>query len=190
MISFAVTNSEFEEPARAVPDLGNSAPNYQNVNPTKTNDFPKGFVSQPLWTPCYSSNVELIEVPENPSYQKFNPILNMNFGGAHGEMLQRLTRIVVHMRDLNEAFVGFAFDYNGEMSLFGRQGRAEVSFLIDGAKGERISEITPEQASTSLGIRSLYVRLLEISYLQLAIDAYVSVLDSYQFLKQHDLHAR
>lgn len=103
----------------------------------------------------------------------FNSILNMNFGGTHGEMLQRLTRIAVHMGNLDASFVGVAFYYNGDMSLTGRQGRTEVSFLIDGARGERMVEVTTEQASTSAGIQSLYVRLLENPYFKLARDAYI-----------------
>lgn len=81
----------------------------------------------------------------------------MNFGGAHGEKLEKLTRIVVHMGDPKAAFLGVAFDYDGDVSLFGRQGETELSFLIDGPKGERISEVTTTQAPNSMGIRSLHV---------------------------------
>lgn len=99
-----------------------------------------------------------MQMPEMPNYQTFNPILNIDFGGSRGERLQMLTRITVHMNEPAAAFVGLAFEYD-EYVLFGRQGRLEISFLIDGSNGERISEVTFEQVSTSLGIRSLYVRI-------------------------------
>ncbi|KAJ9292761.1 hypothetical protein DTO271G3_8460 [Paecilomyces variotii] len=63
------------------------------------------------------------------------------------------------MKDETAAFVGFTFDYDGNSSiLYGRQGRIEVSFVLNAAEGERISEITYEQASSSIGIWSLQVK--------------------------------
>ncbi|KAK2760856.1 hypothetical protein FQN54_002096 [Arachnomyces sp. PD_36] len=118
----------------------------------------KGLVPQPLWTPWYPREESLVQMPKMPNYQTFSPILNIDFGGSQGERLQTLTRITVHMNEPTVAFVGFAFQYDGyDALLFGRQGRMEVSFLIDGSNGEKISEVTFEQVSASLGIRSLYI---------------------------------
>ena len=130
-----------------------------DIGPCDVSSTPisRGLTPQPLWTPHYPGKVSLILRPDPPKYQTFNPILNINFGGTDGERLHHLTRIVAHMEDPNSAFVGFAFEFNWGTSLFGRQGRTEVSFLIDAFGGERISEFTYEQASTTYGISSLHV---------------------------------
>lgn len=113
----------------------------------------------------------------------------MNFGGARGEKLEKLTRIVVHMGDPKAAFLGVAFDYDGDVSLFGRQGETELSFLIDGPKGERISEVTTTQAPNSMGIRSLHVCFFSKSFLLKRLEKLIfSILDSHKLREQRLVH--
>ncbi|KAJ9355088.1 hypothetical protein DTO280E4_6602 [Paecilomyces variotii] len=117
------------------------------------------FEVQPIWTPDYPRATSLIPKPSNLPYQSYNPNLNIDFGGPAGESLGKITRMAAHMKDETAAFVGFTFDYDGNSSiLYGRQGRIEVSFVINAAEGERISEITYEQASSSIGLWSLQVK--------------------------------
>ncbi|KAK2796695.1 hypothetical protein FQN50_009464 [Emmonsiellopsis sp. PD_5] len=122
----------------------------------------RGLVSQPLWTPSCPIKLPLSYTPENLDYQTFNPILNMDFlKGSNDANSPNLSRIVAHMRNRRGAlhgFVGLAFDLDSQTFMFGRQGDIEVSFLIDAVRGERISHVTYEQASTSYGIWSLHVR--------------------------------
>ncbi|KAJ9288696.1 hypothetical protein DTO021C3_3725 [Paecilomyces variotii] len=136
----------------------------QNVNidhAYKVSERPKfeEFEVQPVWTPDYPRASSLIPKPSNLPYQSYNPILNIDFGGPAGESLGKITRMAAHMEDETAAFVGFTFDYEGNSSvLYGRQGRIEVSFVLNAADGERISEITYEQASSSIGLWSLQVK--------------------------------
>ncbi|KAJ9272891.1 hypothetical protein DTO212C5_1152 [Paecilomyces variotii] len=117
------------------------------------------FEVQPIWTPDYPRATSLIPKPSNLPYQSYNPNLNIDFGGPAGQRLGKITRMAAHMKDETAAFVGFTFDYDGDSSiLYGRQGRIEVSFVLNAAEGERISEITYEQASSSIGIWSLQVK--------------------------------
>ncbi|KAJ9195175.1 hypothetical protein DTO164E3_6936 [Paecilomyces variotii] len=127
----------------------------------KVSERPKfeEFEVQPVWTPDYPRASSLIPKPSNLPYQSYNPILNIDFGGPAGESLGKITRMAAHMEDETAAFVGFTFDYEGNSSvLYGRQGRIEVSFVLNAADGERISEITYEQASSSIGLWSLQVK--------------------------------
>ncbi|KAL1982089.1 hypothetical protein VTN96DRAFT_1744 [Rasamsonia emersonii] len=120
---------------------------------------PHGLVPQPLWTPCCPRETSFIPVPENLECQTFNRILNINFGGTRGENLKKLTRIVVHMESRTAAFVGIMFEFDGQTPILcGKQGRTEVSFLISGPTGERISEVIYEQTLAPLGLRSLRIQ--------------------------------
>lgn len=110
-----------------------------------------------LWTPSYPKKTLLTPEPENPNYQTFNRVLNINFGGTDEENLPNMIRIVAHMDDVHVPFVGLAFDFGGNILRFGRQGRTEVSCPINSAGGERIIAVTYEHAPTSDGIWSLEV---------------------------------
>ncbi|KAL2012051.1 hypothetical protein VTN00DRAFT_4769 [Thermoascus crustaceus] len=119
----------------------------------------QGLIPQPIWTPYYPGDASLVPMPRNVTYQAFNPILNIDFGGSGGETLPKLTRIVAHMGGLGAPFTGLMFEFDGQPPrLYGRQGRTEVSFPVDGARGERIAEVTYDRASTSIGIWSLKIR--------------------------------
>lgn len=84
--------------------------------------------------------------------------MNVDFGGTAGKNLPLLTRMVAHMQGNDAPIVGFTFFFDGqEPLLFGRQGRTEISFPIDGHSGERISSVVYEQASSSVGIWSIKV---------------------------------
>lgn len=116
------------------------------------------FEIQQVWTPRCPRETCLIPDISNLPYQVYNPILNMDFGGTTGNKLGKITRIAAHMEDITAAFVGFTFDYDGDTStLYGRQGRIEVSFVLNALEGERITVVTYEQASTSIGLWSLEV---------------------------------
>jgi hypothetical protein len=110
-------------------------------------------------------------MPEASECQTYNPIWNIDFGGPSGEKLSKLTRIVAHMEDETTPLVGLMFDINGEDIMYGNRGRTEVSFIIDGAGGERISKVIYEQASISLGIWSLEVCYIHANYQNLLAKA-------------------
>jgi hypothetical protein len=109
----------------------------------------------------YLNNASAMSAKYLVDLQLSNQVLNINFGGEIGEKLQSLTRIIVHIEDMDAAFVGLAFDYNGESRLFGRQGKTEVSFPIDGSSGERISDITTQRVPRLSKICSIKVCSLE-----------------------------
>lgn len=121
---------------------------------------PQELAPQDLWTPRYPRRTTMVPPPGRIESQTFQPILNIDFGGAEGANLPRITRIVAHMYDRNDAVVGFAFHFDGQEPIFrGRQGQTEVSFFVNGAGGERITEVTYERALTYETIWSLRVCL-------------------------------
>ncbi|PWY82080.1 hypothetical protein BO70DRAFT_314743 [Aspergillus heteromorphus CBS 117.55] len=97
--------------------------------------------------------------PYNLSYQQFNRYLNVDFGGVCGQRLPHLTRVVAHMLIQSAPIIGLQFYYDDQQPLkFGGQGLIEISFLVDGPGGERITSATFEQASTVHGIVSLQLQ--------------------------------
>lgn len=88
--------------------------------------------SQPLWIPFYPRETSKILLKQQSlSYQTFNPIRNMGFGGIRGERLPHLTRIVAHIFK-DPAFIVeliFYFDDQGHIR-FGRQGLTKISSFI------------------------------------------------------------
>ena len=87
----------------------------------------------------------------------FTPLLNMDFGGPDGSLLGSLARVVVNMHPIY-LIVGLEFVYCGlESKLYGTRGNLEQSLLIDGAGGERISEVEVNLSKRSAKIRSLQV---------------------------------
>lgn len=87
----------------------------------------------------------------------FNPTLNLDFGGSHGERLPRLTRIVAHLYDRLVPFVGLTFYFEDEVLHFGRQGSMEASSFIDGPREELISSVRSEKSVKSGKVVSLRV---------------------------------
>ncbi|KAL2867742.1 uncharacterized protein BJX67DRAFT_387638 [Aspergillus lucknowensis] len=96
--------------------------------------------AQAMWMPSYPrETVSLVPQPQ-PKFHHFNPVLNVNFGGPHGEMIPRLTRIVTHLLDIRAPIVGLSFYRDDQSHIhFGKQGSMEVSSFIDGPGGEVIS---------------------------------------------------
>ena len=116
------------------------------------------FEPQYLWTPCCPRDTTMVPTPKRIVRQSFQPVLNIDFGGAGGQNLEKLTRIVVHMYSRRDAIVGFTFYFIGQKPLLrGRQGNIEISFFINGPEGERISSVSFEDPSKVVGIGLLQV---------------------------------
>lgn len=121
----------------------------------KTDDFYMPIL-QHLWTPTYPAKKVFVPELERLRHQTFQQTVNMDFG-TDGN-LQRLTRIVAHMEQVTVPIVGFTFHFIDKEPLFyGRCGWTEVSFLIRGAEGARITSVTYEQTTPTFGIFSLQV---------------------------------
>ncbi|KAL4876688.1 hypothetical protein BJY04DRAFT_199618 [Aspergillus karnatakaensis] len=69
------------------------------------------------------------------------PMQNVDFGGPRGVLLNTLVRIVFYM-DRNTPYTGIeSFYKDGVSRLFGYKRGCEISFLIDGPIGERITQV-------------------------------------------------
>ncbi|KAE8150641.1 hypothetical protein BDV25DRAFT_139639 [Aspergillus avenaceus] len=112
---------------------------------------------QHLWTPRIPVKMSTL-LPDitTPPGQVFRPTLLMDFGGMHGQMLPRLTRIVAHVHDYLAPIVGLTFVYCDETkSHFGRQGLMEIASFINGPAGERVIGIMYNRVRTSGAIKFL-----------------------------------
>ncbi|KAL3485009.1 hypothetical protein BJX62DRAFT_243400 [Aspergillus germanicus] len=73
------------------------------------------------------------------------PLRNIDFGGPGGRLLDKLTRMVFYMDTMSTPFIGVECHYvDHETRCFGdttKAGACEISFLIDGPAGERISHV-------------------------------------------------
>ncbi|KAL3442297.1 hypothetical protein BJX65DRAFT_312988 [Aspergillus insuetus] len=73
------------------------------------------------------------------------PLCNIDFGGPGGRLLGKLTRMVLYMDIMATPFMGVECHYvDHETRCFGDTTKAEaceISFLIDGPAGERISHV-------------------------------------------------
>ncbi|KAL3492472.1 hypothetical protein BJX62DRAFT_236290 [Aspergillus germanicus] len=119
-------------------------------------EIPKGYIPQPLWTPSYPREAVSLVPTRQPDFAGFNPILNVDFGSPNEERLSRLTRIVAHMLSSVGPIVGLTFYFTDHSSIhFGRHGSMEVSSLIDGPGGERISSVVVETSTTDSRVLSL-----------------------------------
>ncbi|KAL3448449.1 hypothetical protein BJX65DRAFT_317354 [Aspergillus insuetus] len=108
----------------------------------------EGYISQPLWTPSYPRETVFLVPTRQPGFGGFDPVLNVDFGGPNEERLSRLTRIVAHMLSRVDPIVGLTFYFTDHSSThFGRHGSMEVSSIIDGPGGERISSVVVERFS-------------------------------------------
>ncbi|KAK2785953.1 hypothetical protein FQN51_003761 [Onygenales sp. PD_10] len=102
---------------------------------------PEALTQEMLWTPTAPKNVSL-QQGSMPFQQSFKRSLNMNFGGGDGSLIFSLTRIVVIQDNFFAPIVGLEFCYADSSSrLYGRWGRVEQSFLINGPGGESIVEV-------------------------------------------------
>lgn len=99
-------------------------------------------VENTLWTPSIPWHNTSIQVFPTPSTSgKYQPLLNVDFGGPDGSQLSSLTRIVAHMGRLPYLIAGFEIFYSQfESKLYGNRALVERSFIVDGVNGERIDE--------------------------------------------------
>lgn len=95
-----------------------------------------------LWTPSLPSRDASVQVfPTNAIGGKFQPLMNVDFGGIDGSRLGSLTGVVAHMGRLPYLIRGLEFFYSDSRSkAYGSTNLLERSFFVDGAGGERINE--------------------------------------------------
>ncbi|KAK2783590.1 hypothetical protein FQN53_009135 [Emmonsiellopsis sp. PD_33] len=111
---------------------------------------PEAFTQEMLWTPTAPKNVSL-QLGSLAIQQTFRRSLNANFGGDDGSLISSLTRIVFSQDDFRAPIVGLEFCYADSSSrLYGRRGRVEQSFLIDGPGGEFIVEVRVGSESSDI----------------------------------------
>lgn len=97
----------------------------------------------------------LPRVPTGP----FSPLVNMDFGGPGGVLLQSLTRLIVHVAHNRYPIVGMEFRYGDESVRFGGQGSVQITTLIDGPAGERIQSVDIITDPAGAHIMGLWVSL-------------------------------
>lgn len=119
---------------------------------------PRSSFDGDIWTPQIPHNVRLLtRSSKTAGNQKFNPVLNMNFGGPRGCMLGSLTKIIVTMMGIPGLVIGIEFCYSGgKTTFFGSRGGVELLLLVDGPGGERINGVELERTAT-LGVHSFKV---------------------------------
>lgn len=98
-----------------------------------------------LWIPRAPTNTRLTLSSLSPDHIRvpllpFEPLVDIDFGGLQGERLGSLTRIVAHMVAKSQPITGLEFFYLDGSIMFGCRGHCEISFLIDGPGGERITD--------------------------------------------------
>ncbi|KAJ5569594.1 uncharacterized protein N7459_009024 [Penicillium hispanicum] len=97
-----------------------------------------------LWTPCVPSheNLRLSALLPSQPFRSFEPLINIDFGGPRGQLLQTLTRLVFYMASGPLPLVGIeAFYSDGTSRNFGAKDGREISFFVNGPKGERVNRI-------------------------------------------------
>ncbi|KAL5335604.1 hypothetical protein BJX70DRAFT_374603 [Aspergillus crustosus] len=103
---------------------------------------------QVTWTPSYPRAAVSFTPHVQAYHNGFRPVLNLDFGGSHGEQLPKLTRIVTHVLNSRAPIVGLTFHLDNNSPVhFGRQGLMEISSFIDGPGGEYISSIVIERST-------------------------------------------
>jgi hypothetical protein len=118
-----------------------------------------GFIESHLWIPQVPTYKSLLVSTLEPARasRAFQPLIDIDFGGLRGILLASLTRIVVHMASDECPIIGMEFFYPDRGIQFGHRGESEISFLIDGPGGERITGIAIAIDDPDLGIRGLQV---------------------------------
>ncbi|KAL3441468.1 hypothetical protein BJX65DRAFT_313821 [Aspergillus insuetus] len=92
-------------------------------------------------------------LPEIPP-RRFEPVLNIDFGGQAGVRLGKLTRFVFYMASRPVPFVGLEVGFSdGEPMLFGSRVGCAMPFFIDGAGGERIVQVAALRRCGSPNLR-------------------------------------
>lgn len=101
-------------------------------------------VQSHLWTPHPPTHEDLRISTLLPSQspRAFAPLVNMDFGGAKGQLLGSLTRLTLHMGKTPRPLVGIEIFYSsGGSTLFGSNAGCAISLFINGSKGQRINGI-------------------------------------------------
>ncbi|KAL2857871.1 hypothetical protein BJY01DRAFT_116469 [Aspergillus pseudoustus] len=102
---------------------------------------------QPVWTPSHPRK-DVILLPQlqvSPPWA-FNPFLNMEFGGLHGERLAHLVKITAYINEDSSTAIGLSFYFDHKKAiLFGNKSKKWISTPVDGPGDERISGIKFEK---------------------------------------------
>ncbi|KAL2839464.1 hypothetical protein BJX68DRAFT_258873 [Aspergillus pseudodeflectus] len=81
---------------------------------------------------------------------RFEPALNIDFGGQAGPRLGKLTRFVFYMASGGVPFIGLEVGFSDdEPMLFGSRVGFAMPFFIDGAGGERIVQLSTNYGRTA-----------------------------------------
>lgn len=99
-----------------------------------------------LWIPSIPTyeglEITALQPPAPSSGRTFEPLVNVDFAGPGGRLLSSLTRLVCYLSKYTHPLMGFEMIYaDGKSILFGSNGGCELSFPIDGPKGERINKV-------------------------------------------------
>lgn len=87
----------------------------------------------------------------------------MNYGGVHGGKLCDLARVVVHMDSPMAFITGITFEYGYNQAVhYGRHAPLEVSFLVDGAKGEQIVRVVVDTGPEGCGDFRIQVNMSKL----------------------------
>lgn len=78
------------------------------------------------------------------SGRKFEPLINIDFGGPHGQLLPTLNMVAVMMSNKGQ-FIGLRFTYvDGTSIFYGNELGSIKTYYIDGPGGERIERVKVE----------------------------------------------
>ena len=98
-----------------------------------------------LWAPYPPTDKNLEFSPMLPSSrpsQIFEPLMNIDFGGASGLLLEGFTRLIFYMTSRPSPLIGIeVLHSDGNSLLCGTRSGCELSFFISGLKGERIDRV-------------------------------------------------
>ncbi|KAK2759508.1 hypothetical protein FQN54_002987 [Arachnomyces sp. PD_36] len=107
-----------------------------------------------IWTPTIPKYHNLFLSPLKISKPaRSDALFNFDFGGPRGEMLASLTRIVLHMSF--RWITGMELFYDDRESIMIGNPGAELSFVIDGPGGERITDVEVATDTTRFGVVGL-----------------------------------
>ncbi|PLB53887.1 hypothetical protein P170DRAFT_460202 [Aspergillus steynii IBT 23096] len=98
-----------------------------------------------LWTPDIPEHedVKVTRLVPGSREGTFEPLVNIDFGGANGLLLESLSRVVMHMLSDIHPITRMEFHYiDGTVKAFGAGPfAAELSFCVDGPGRERITKV-------------------------------------------------
>lgn len=121
-----------------------------------------------IWNPKVPSDQPRWNSPKAFPRQSFNMCLDMDFGGADGQLLESLTMVNVFMGEFPAVFHGISFTYSGGTERFygnksyrlrtaRRYNCIVQSFPIAGPKGEFINKVETSYCKSTDSIQSILV---------------------------------